>query len=257
MKITVLGSGTSQGIPVIACDCNVCASSDKRDDRLRCSILLSDKGENVVIDAGPDFRQQMLRHKVKTLKAVVFTHEHKDHLAGLDDVRAFNYQEKRDMEIYCDVRVEKALHREYHYVFSETTYPGIPQLKLNIIENKPFKVIEGFVLIPIEVMHYKLPVFGYRIGDFAYITDAKTVEKEEIEKLKGVKTLIINALRIEPHISHFNLEEALAFIEEVQPEVAYLTHISHLFGTHIDIEKLLPANVFVAYDGLEIEAHID
>ena len=256
-KVTVLGSGTSQGIPVIACECKVCTSLDVKDNRLRCSVLLSFNGENVAIDAGPDFRQQMLRAKVMTLSAVVFTHEHKDHVAGLDDVRAFNYLEKRDMPVFCDYRVEKALHREYHYVFSENRYPGIPQLLLNRIENKPFEVIKGLVLHPVEVMHYKLPVFGYRVGDFAYITDAKTVVPEEIEKLKGVKTLIVNALRREEHISHFNLDQALAFISEVKPEIAYLTHISHVFGTHEEIEAELPANVRVAYDGLVLDACIE
>jgi phosphoribosyl 1,2-cyclic phosphate phosphodiesterase len=253
MKITILGSGTSQGVPVIACECDVCASTDPLDKRLRASILISDKEQNFVIDTGPDFRQQMLRAHVKSLRAIIYTHEHKDHLAGMDDVRAFNYREERDMEIFCTERVEKALKQEFHYVFSNDKYPGIPTVNLNRIENKSFQLPDGPMITPIEVMHYKMPVFGYRINDFTYITDAKTISPIEIEKVKGTKILIVNALHRSEHISHFNLEEALAFIAIIQPEKAYLTHISHLFGKHQEIEESLPENVFVAYDGLEIE----
>lgn len=253
MKITILGSGTSQGVPVIACDCEVCHSTDPLDKRLRCSIMISAEEQNFVIDSGPDFRQQMLKYGVKSLRAIIFTHEHKDHLAGMDDVRAFNYREKRDMEIFCTDEVEKALRREFHYVFSNERYPGIPNVNLNRIVNEPFKLPDGPILIPIEVMHYKMPVFGYRIGDFTYITDAKTISDKETEKVKGSKILIVNALHRSEHISHFNLEEALAFIEKIKPEKAYLTHISHLFGQHKEIEASLPENVYVAYDGLEIE----
>lgn len=253
MKITILGSGTSQGVPVIACDCEVCHSTDPLDKRLRCSIMISAEEQNFVIDSGPDFRQQMLKYGVKSLRAIIFTHEHKDHLAGMDDVRAFNYREKRDMEIFCTDEVKKALRREFHYVFSNERYPGIPNVNLNRIVNEPFKLPDGPILIPIEVMHYKMPVFGYRIGDFTYITDAKTISDKETEKVKGSKILIVNALHRSEHISHFNLEEALAFIEKIKPEKAYLTHISHLFGQHKEIEASLPENVYVAYDGLEIE----
>lgn len=253
MKITILGSGTSQGVPVIACDCEVCHSTDPLDKRLRCSIMISAEEQNFVIDSGPDFRQQMLKYGVKSLRAIIFTHEHKDHLAGMDDVRAFNYREKRDMEIFCTDEVEKALRREFHYVFSNERYPGIPNVNLNRIVNEPFKLPDGPILIPIEVMHYKMPVFGYRIGDFTYITDAKTISDKETEKVKGSKILIVNALHRSEHISHFNLEEALAFIEKIKPEKAYLTHVSHLFGQHKEIEASLPENVYVAYDGLEIE----
>lgn len=256
VKVTVLGSGTSQGVPVIACDCDVCASSDQLDKRLRSSIMFSINGQNFVIDAGPDFRQQMLNHEVKSLRAVIFTHEHKDHLAGLDDVRAFNYREQRDMEIYCTDEVAEALYREYHYVFKKERYPGIPSLNLNKIVNEPFQLIDGPALQPIEVMHYRMPVFGYRLGDFTYITDAKTISSEEIEKVKGTKILIVNALHRSEHLSHFNLDEALEFIEQIKPERTYLTHISHLFGTHEEIKLLLPPNVFPAYDGLEIEFDI-
>ncbi len=253
MKITILGSGTSQGVPVIACDCDVCNSTDSFDKRLRSSILISEHGQNFVIDTGPDFRQQMLRAKVKSLRAVVFTHAHKDHVAGMDDVRAFNYREKRDMEIFCTETVENALKQEFHYVFSNDKYPGIPTVHLNRIENKPFQLPDGPMITPIQVMHYRMPVFGYRIKDFTYITDAKTISPNEIEKVKGSKILIVNALHRSEHISHFNLEEALAFIDLIQPEKAYLTHISHLFGKHQEIEPSLPENVFLAYDGLEIE----
>ena len=253
MKITILGSGTSQGVPVIACECDVCASTDSLDKRLRASILISDKDQNFVIDTGPDFRQQMLRAHVKSLRAIIYTHEHKDHVAGMDDVRAFNYCERRDMEIFCTERVENALKKEFHYVFSNDNYPGIPTVHLNRIENKSFQLPDGPMITPIEVMHYKMPVFGYRINDFTYITDAKTIAPAEIEKVKGTKILIVNALHRSEHISHFNLEEALAFIAIIQPEKAYLTHISHLFGKHSEIEESLPENVFIAYDGLEIE----
>ncbi|HLP53967.1 MAG TPA: MBL fold metallo-hydrolase [Fluviicola sp.] len=253
MKITILGSGTSQGIPVIACDCHVCTSADARDNRLRCSVLIEHEGENYVIDAGPDFRQQLLRAKVKSLRAVLFTHEHKDHMAGLDDVRAFNFRENRDMEIYCTLQVEEALRREYHYAFGNNSYPGVPELNINLINLEPFALPDGLAVTPVEVMHHKMPVLGFRFGRFAYVTDAKTVEDSEIDKLKGVEVLIVNALRKEPHISHFNLEEALAFIEKVNPKEAYLTHISHIFGTHLEIERELPPHVHVAYDGLQFD----
>ena len=252
LKITVLGSGTSQGVPVIACNCKVCTSNNPKDKRLRCSILISYNGENYVIDSGPDFRYQMLRENVQTLRAVLFTHEHKDHVSGLDDVRAFNFKEDRDMQVYCSKRVEVALKREFHYVFDEDKYPGVPLIQLNTIQNEKFTLPGGLEVQPIEVMHYKMPVIAYRIKDFAYITDAKTISESEREKLKGVKVLIVNALRIQEHISHFNLIEALKLIEEVKPEKAYLTHISHLFGTHEEIKALCPSNVYPAFDGLKI-----
>lgn len=253
-KVTVLGSGTSQGVPVIACNCEVCQSINPKDKRLRSSILLTINGLNYVVDTGPDFRQQMLREQVDKLEAVFFTHQHKDHIAGLDDIRAYNYRQDNDMKVYCDVRVEEALHREYEYVFSPFKYPGIPRLDLEIIDkNSKIPISGGGEVIAIETMHYKLPVLGFRYKDFTYITDAKTFTDAEIEKVKGTKILIISALRIEEHISHFNLSEALHFIDLIKPEKAYLTHISHLMGLHDEVERDLPENVFLAYDGLVIE----
>lgn len=249
----MLGTGTSQGIPVIACDCTVCTSTDGRDNRLRCSVLISIGNENYCIDSGPDFRQQMLRAEVKTLSGILFTHEHKDHIAGLDDVRAFNFREKRDMDIYCTSAVEKALKREFYYAFEENKYPGVPSLQIVPIVEQPFNLPNGVEVIPIQLMHYKMPVLGFRIGDFTYITDAKTISEKEKKKILGSEILVVNALRKEEHISHFNLEEALAFIAEVKPKKAYLTHISHLFGTHEEILSLLPPNVYPAYDGLTFE----
>ena len=238
---------------MIACDCEVCTSDNPKDHRLRCSVLVSIGDENFVIDTGPDFRQQMLREKVTTLSGVLFTHEHKDHVAGMDDVRAFTFREERDMQVFCSERVLEALKREFSYVFGENTYPGIPKINVNLIDQSVFELPNGTSVQPIEVMHYMLPVLGFRIGDFTYLTDAKTISETEKQKLAGTKLLIVNALRREEHIAHFTLEEALAFIQEVKPDKAYLTHISHLFGKHEDIEKELPENVFVAYDGLTLE----
>ena len=252
LEITFLGTGTSQGVPVIACDCPVCQSSDPKDKRTRSSIMFSVNGENYVVDTGPDFRAQMLRENVQSLRAILYTHEHKDHVAGMDDVRAFNYKEQRDMEIFCSERVEEALIREFYYVFESVKYPGVPSVNINRIENNAFTLPCGEEITPVEVMHYKMPVLGFRIKDFTYITDAKTVTESELEKVKGSKVLVVNALRKNEHISHFNLDEALSFIEKVNPEMAYLTHISHLFDSHEEIERELPENVRVAYDGLKI-----
>lgn len=216
--------------------------------------MLSISGKNYCIDAGPDFRQQMLRAKVETLEAVLFTHEHKDHIAGLDDVRAYNYVQRKDMRVYGNARVEEALHRDFHYAFGQNTYPGIPQLDFRRINLNPFEV-DGLRFEPIEVLHYKLPVLGFRLGDFTYITDAKTISPEERDKIRGSKTLVINALRKEEHISHLNLQQALDLVDDVQPEHTYLTHLSHLMGPHDALAAELPAHVSVAYDGLQIPAH--
>jgi phosphoribosyl 1,2-cyclic phosphate phosphodiesterase len=253
MKITFLGTGTSQGVPLIACDCSVCSSIDKKDKRLRSSLMFTIENENFVIDSGPDFRQQMLREQVKSLSGILFTHEHKDHIAGLDDVRAFNFKEGRPMEVFCNAQVETALHREFHYVFKKDRYPGIPKIKIKTITNKKFSLKNGTIITPILVMHYKLPVFCYRIGDFTYITDAKTVEEKERKKIRGTKILVINCLHEFEHVSHFNLKEALEFIEDIKPEITYLTHISHNFGLYHEICKKLPKNIFPAYDGLSFE----
>ncbi|MOA07762.1 Phosphoribosyl 1,2-cyclic phosphodiesterase [compost metagenome] len=249
MKITFLGTGTSQGVPVIACDCEVCTSADKRDNRLRSSVLIEWNDTTVVIDCGPDFRYQMLRAKVKKLDAIVFTHEHKDHIAGLDDVRAFNFKHDREMDVYAAPRVQEAVIREFAYVFASIKYPGIPKINLVEIGNKPFTV-HGIDFIPIEVMHYKLPVLGFRVGDFSYITDAKTISDEEKKKIKGSKILVLNALQRESHVSHLTLDEAIELAKELKAEQTYLTHISHRLGKHEDVEKILPKGVKLAYDGM-------
>ncbi len=251
MQITFLGTGTSQGVPIIACPCNICQSTDSKDKRLRTSILIEVDGKTFVVDTGPDFRQQMLRQNVKKMDAVIFTHEHKDHTAGFDDIRAFNFVNKKKMEIYASTNVQEALKREFAYIFSDFKYPGIPEINLHLIENKPFS-IEGIEIIPIEVMHYKLPVLGFRIADFSYITDANYISDKEKEKIKNSKILVLNALRREPHISHFTLDQAIELVNELKPEKAYFTHISHQLGLHADVEKELPENIELAYDGLKI-----
>jgi phosphoribosyl 1,2-cyclic phosphate phosphodiesterase len=250
--VTFLGTGTSQGVPVIGCDCYVCSSLDYRDKRLRSSIHLSITGKSLVIDTGPDFRTQMLRARIKSLDAVLFTHEHKDHTAGMDDIRPFNFAQQRDMPIYLTEKVLRQIKREYSYIFDEIKYPGVPTVIPHIISKEPFSV-EGIPVIPIEVLHYRLPVLGFRFGDFSYITDAKTISEEELKKLKGTKTLVINALQQTHHISHFTLEEAVAMVERINPDKAYLTHISHKLGTHHDVENSLPEHISLAYDGLSID----
>ncbi len=250
MKITFLGTGTSQGIPVIACDCMVCLSKDARDNRLRSSILLQTETTSIVIDTGPDFRQQMLREKVDRLDAVVFTHEHKDHVAGMDDIRAFNYKQRKYMNVYATNRVQQTLKREYSYVFADLKYPGVPQVKLHTIDTKNNFRIGDIILQPIEVMHYKLSVLGFRINDFVYITDANYISNKEKEKINGCNVLVINALRKSKHISHFTLEEAISLSQEVGAKQTYLTHISHLMGMHNSVSEELPEGVQIAYDGL-------
>lgn len=252
MKVTFLGTGTSQGVPVIACECEVCKSESPRDKRLRTSILIEGNDKSIVIDSGPDFRQQMLRAGVMHLDAIVFTHEHKDHVAGMDDIRAFNYKQQGAVAIYADDRVQLALKREFPYIFDDKGYPGIPQIELHHLNLEPFDI--GSVhLIPIRVMHYKLPILGFRIKDFTYVTDAKTISEAERAKIRGSKILVVNALQKEKHISHFTLEEALAFADDIGAETTYFTHISHRLGKHSAISKELPANVKLAYDGLQIE----
>lgn len=251
MKVTFLGTGTSQGVPVIACNCETCSSRDKKDKRLRCSVLIEINGTSIIIDAGPDFRQQLLREKVNDLDAILLTHEHRDHISGLDDIRSFNYLKKKAMDIYAEQRVQEGIKANYSYVFSKTKYPGIPEMNLKLLENKKFK-IKSIPIIPIRAMHLRMPVFGFRILDFTYITDANFISEEEKEKMKGSEVLVINALRKKKHISHFNLEEALQLIDELKPGKAYLTHISHLMGKHTEVSQELPENVFLAYDGLKL-----
>lgn len=252
VKITFLGTGTSQGVPIIACQCAVCLSADTRDKRLRSSIMVEHQGKNFVIDTGPDFRQQMLREDVRNVDAVLFTHEHKDHTAGFDDIRAFNFVNQKKMEVYASARVQEAIRREFAYIFSDFKYPGIPEINLHLLENKKIS-IQGVEVMPIEVLHYKLPVFGFRIGDLTYITDANFISEEEKEKIKGSKVLVLNALRREQHISHFTLAQAIDLVEELQPDVAYFTHISHQLGLHEQVQKELPTHIQLAYDGLQIE----
>ncbi len=249
MKITFLGTGTSQGVPVILCNCPVCKSSDARDNRLRSSIMIEIDQLSIVIDTGPDFRQQMLRSGVKRLHAILYTHYHKDHTAGLDDVRAFNFAQKSSMDIYVEKRVENSLRNEFRYIFAKNKYPGIPRVNIHVIDEEEFYVNE-IKITPIRVMHGKLPILGYRIKDFCYITDAKYINSNEIEKIRGSKILVINGLRREIHHSHFNLDEALDIIKEVEPEKAFITHISHLLGLHEEVSKELPDNVWLAYDNL-------
>lgn len=251
MKITFLGTGTSQGVPVIACECPVCRSLDFRDKRLRSSIHIADKGLSLVIDTGPDFRQQMLRENIRRVDAVLFTHQHKDHTAGMDDIRSYNFKDAMDMPVYARPEVIEQLKQEYAYVFAPVKYPGVPSVIVKEIDNTPFS-INGTHIQPIEVMHHKMPVFGFRFGNFTYITDANYISEAEMEKIAGSEILVINALRREPHISHFNLDQALGIIAQLQPKQAYLTHISHHLGSHAEVSKELPRNVALAYDGLAL-----
>lgn len=251
MKITLLGTGTSQGVPVIGCGCEVCRSLDYRDKRLRTSVHLSVGNQSLVIDTGPDFRQQMLREDIRRLDAVVFTHSHKDHTAGLDDVRAYNFLQKMDMPVYGHAAVLKQLTSEYAYAFGPHRYPGIPQLQLHAITDEPF-VINETTVTPLPVMHLNMPVNGFRVNDFSYITDANAIPDSTLARLRGTRVLVLNALQREKHVSHFNLEEALVMAGKIGAERTYLTHVSHRMGLHSVVEKELPAGVMLGYDGLSI-----
>jgi phosphoribosyl 1,2-cyclic phosphate phosphodiesterase len=252
IKITFLGTGTSSGVPMIGCDCEVCTSTDKKDKRLRSSILVQSAKTTLIVDTGPDFRYQMLRHKVKHLDAVVFTHPHKDHLAGLDDVKAFNFHHKKPMEIYADSLTEEAVRRDFYYAFADTRYPGIPELNLNTITLEPF-IVGDIPVVPVLVWHLKMPVMGFRFGRFTYITDANKIEESEKEKIRGSEVLVLNALRKQTHISHFTLDEAIDMVTELKVPVSYFTHISHQLGLHDDIESELRDGIHLAYDGLVLE----
>ncbi len=249
LKITFLGTGTSSGIPMIACNCEVCTSTDKKDNRLRASILVQSSTTTIVVDTTPDFRYQMLREKVKKIDAVLFTHPHKDHIAGLDDIRAFNYFQQSSINIYANTLTQEALKKEFSYIFAEKKYPGIPEIDLRTIDRQPF-VIGDITIIPIPVWHLHMPVLGFRFGDFTYITDANKIEAEERKKITGSKIMVLNALREKKHISHFNLAEAIEIIQQLKVPEAYFIHLSHQIGKHQDVEKNLPAGIHLAYDGL-------
>lgn len=249
LKITFLGTGTSSGVPMIGCNCEVCISPDIKDKRLRSSILVQSKTTTLVVDTTPDFRYQMLRADVKHLDAVVFTHPHKDHIAGLDDIRAYNFFLNKPMEIFANALTEEALRREFVYVFAENKYPGIPKLNMNTIATEPF-MVGDIPIIPIVVYHLKMPVLGFRFGKFTYITDANRIDENEKQKIKGSEVIVLNVLRKEKHISHFTLDEAVTLVNELKIPKAYFTHISHQLGKHEDINNELPLNMQLAWDGL-------
>lgn len=253
MKVTFLGTGTSQGVPLIGCTCPVCQSTDNKNKRLRTSVWVQSGKTSVVIDTGPDFRYQMLRAAVPRIDALVFTHGHKDHVAGLDDVRAYNYWQKESINLFVNEQTEEVLRREFQYVFNGVQYPGLPRLNINSIEEVMDFHVGELLFQPIKVMHYKLEVYGYRIGDFCYITDANYIAPEEMEKIKGCKVLVISALRKEKHISHFSLEEAIEIARISGAAETYLTHISHQMGLAEIVEAELPENIHLAYDELTIE----
>ncbi len=252
MQITFLGTGTSQGVPLIACQCEVCKSANSKDKRLRSSIQIDIEGKVIVIDSGPDFRQQMLRNNTLRLDSLLFTHEHKDHIAGMDDIRAFNYINQKAIDVYATAGVQTALRREYQYIFAEIKYPGIPKLEFTTITaNNEFKAA-GIIITPIEVMHYKLPVLGFRINNFTYITDANFIDEINMEKIKGSTHLVLNALRHEQHISHYTLNQAIEVAKKLNIPNVYFTHISHQLGLHDEINRHLPQGMQLAWDGLKI-----
>jgi phosphoribosyl 1,2-cyclic phosphate phosphodiesterase len=255
LHITFLGTGTSSGVPMIGCDCEVCTSSDKKDNRLRSSIMVESPTTTFVIDTTPDFRYQMLRTKTKHIDAVVFTHPHKDHMAGLDDIRPFYYFSQKPMELYANMLTEEALRRDFYYAFSENKYPGVPEINLNTIDETPF-FVGDIELVPILVWHLKMPVLGFRMGNFTYITDANRIDDKEKEKIIGSEVLVLNALRNEKHISHFTLDEAVQLATELKVPKVFFTHISHQLGRHEAVNKTLPPHIRLAYDGLTIDMHI-
>ena len=253
VKLEFLGTGTSQGVPVLGCQCPVCLSDDPRDSRLRSSVIVSINDIKIVIDTGPDFRYQMLRSGNVDADAVLFTHEHMDHIAGLDDIRAINFLQRKNMPLYGSAGVEESLKRVFHYAFAVNPYPGAPVIRFNLIDDKPFEVL-GVPVIPINIKHGGMPVLGFRFGDLTYITDAKFIDEEERKKIRGSKVVVLNALRKKEHHSHLNLDQALEMMEDLKPERGYFTHISHLLGNHGLVESELPSHIQLAYDGLIIES---
>ncbi len=253
IQLTFLGTGTSQGVPVIACDCEVCRSADPHDKRLRASVLFEVNGRSILVDAGPDFRQQMLRAKVTHLDGIVLTHEHKDHVGGLDDVRALNYTSGKPVDVYAETRVQQALKKEYDYAFAEHKYPGVPEFNLITIDETPFSV-GGVPVLPVRVYHHLLPVLGFRIGNVAYITDASRIDAGEKAKLRGLDILVLNVIRRTKHLSHFSLMEALMLMDELQPKQLYLSHLSHQIERHAELSADLPPEAFPAYDGLVLHS---
>ncbi|HPN69582.1 MAG TPA: MBL fold metallo-hydrolase [Saprospiraceae bacterium] len=253
MKLIFLGTGTSQGVPVIGCDCHVCVSTDPKDKRFRTSAYMESEGSHIVIDVSPDFRSQMLAANIKKVDAILFTHEHNDHVAGLDDVRPFNFMDQKPMKIFGEQRVIDDIKNRFAYVFNENPYPGAPRVDVHTIEDNTTFKIEQTNILPVRIHHGKLPILGYRIENTAYLTDVKQIPESEFAKLQDLEVLIISALRIEPHYSHNSLSESLEIIKRLKPQKAYLTHMSHHIGRHVEIQALLPENVFAAYDGLTLE----
>ncbi|GAB3719779.1 MBL fold metallo-hydrolase [Spirosoma flavus] len=251
MIITLLGTGTSSGVPLIGCSCEVCRSVDFRDKRLRTSVHIAVEGRSFIIDTGPDFRQQVLRLNLQQLDAVIFTHEHKDHTAGFDEIRAYNFRSGKDIPVYGRPSVLAQLQREFAYIFAEHKYPGVAHVQLNPIGNEPFEVF-GVPFTPIDVLHHKLPVFGYRVGDFTYLTDLNYISDQELEKVYGTKVLILDALQRQPHISHFTFDQAVALAQRVAADKTYFVHISHKLGLHKEVEKELPSSIRLGYDGMQI-----
>lgn len=252
IKATFLGTGTSTGVPVVACDCVVCTSPDEKDKRLRASIMIEVNNTVIIIDCGPDFRYQMIKANVQNIDAILFTHEHRDHVGGIDDVRGFNYVWNKKIDIYASEHVINAIKKDFSYIFTETRFFGAPQLEIHIIDENPF-TIKDIPITPIKVLHHKAEIFGYRIGDFTYITDASFISNEERQKIKGSKVLVINALRNSKHLSHFSLQQAIEIIHELKPERAFITHMSHFIGLHEEINARLPQHIKLAYDGLIVE----
>jgi phosphoribosyl 1,2-cyclic phosphate phosphodiesterase len=252
LTITFLGTGTSAGVPMIACECAVCTSTDKKDNRLRSSIMIQSEKTTLVVDTGPDFRYQMLRAKVKHLDAIIYTHAHKDHVAGLDDVRAYNFFTQQPMQVYASDMTQEVIIREFPYAFYESKYPGVPDIQLNTITLEPF-MAGDIPVTPIMVWHLKMPVLGFRFGRFTYITDANRIDESELEKIRGSEVLVLNSLRKEKHISHYSLSESIEVVKSLQIPQSYFTHISHQMGLHAEVEAELPNGIHLAYDGLVIK----